>query len=305
VITKTAKSGLGLAVVLLLLGTGGLSRAVFAGGKIKACPTVIPSTANGTWTVANTLTAKGTCITVKATGVTIDLSGFTITGPRTGTNYGIIDDGSCKPKCQQNIVIANGTIQGFRDGIHLNSTEYAGISQVTSQQNSNAGIWVVQNFAVAISTQASNNTNYGMYFEGSSNTIYESSASNNEISGIVFTKGDNVIQGTQADSNGSDGISFAGADNTVAGSDASQNGDHGMYFARGGNTVIGSFAEENKVDGGFLIKGAGNHLVSNEAFGNGKFGISVVCPSNLVRNSAQKIVTSRTGCARFGNQPPP
>jgi hypothetical protein len=104
---------------LLLFGIAATPPAAYANGTISSCPTAIPATATGTWTVTTNLTAAVTvnCITVYASRVAIDLNGHSITGPGTGTGDGIIDSGSCMPSCQQNIIIATGTIQGFNFGI--------------------------------------------------------------------------------------------------------------------------------------------------------------------------------------------
>src|SRR5207245_10473229 len=86
----------------------------------------------GTWTLSQNLTATGTCITTQGNGVAIDLQGHTITALGTGADYGITDASSCaSPPCQQNIIIANGTITGFFIGIGLENTDYATIENMT------------------------------------------------------------------------------------------------------------------------------------------------------------------------------
>ncbi len=333
------KTALALAA-LLLLGIGATSPGAHAaGGKISACPTVIPGTATGIWTVTKNLTATGTCITVKANGVAIDLNGFTITGPGIGTNFGITDGGSCKPSCQHNIIIANGTILGFQYGIYLTSTEYATLSQLTVTQNVSAGIWLVQNYPVVTDSKAPSNGNYGMYFKGrgntvnnsvansngnygmyfvgDGNTVNNSTAGNNEY-GMGFVGGDNSVNNSTAGSgccsggNVEYGMVFTRGGNTVNNSVANSNGYYGMYFYSGDNTITDSVASSNTRVDGIFINGSGNFLTGNAASNDGAgVGISVDCPSNLYGNSvtfnttAGKIVTHGTGCARLGNAPAP
>jgi Periplasmic copper-binding protein (NosD) len=331
-----AKTALAFAAPILL-GIGAASPAAYAsGGTISACPTVIPSTATGTWTVTKNLTARGNCITIEASGVAIDLHGYTITGPGIGTGDGITDGGSCKPKCQQNIIIANGTVQGFQYGIYLTSTASATLSHLNVTQNAGAGIWLVQDYPVVSDSGAGKNGHYGMYFGGSGNTVNNSSANSNGDYGMYFkgsgntvndsgasangygmwfVGGNNSVNNSSAGSNEYEGMTFTDGGNAVnnsaAGSnDASGNGYYGMYFASGGNTITDSLAVFNAKADGIFINGSSNFLTGALANNNGGIGISVVCPSNLYGNTASKntggnIVTSGGGCARLGDNPAP
>jgi len=110
----TMKTALALAA-LLLLGIGATPPAAYA--QISSC-SYTASTAGTTYTVTTNLRTAATtpCITITASGVAIDLQGHTIsgTGSASTSGYGITDGSSCvSPPCQQNIIIANGTIKGF------------------------------------------------------------------------------------------------------------------------------------------------------------------------------------------------
>jgi Right handed beta helix region len=335
-----SKTGLALAP-LILFCIGVASPAAYANGTISACPTVIPSTATGTYTLTKNLTAKGNCITIKANAVAIDLRGYTITGPGIGTGDGITDGGSCTPKCQQNIIIGStssspGAIQGFQYGIYLTSTKYVTLSHLNVTENVGAGIWLVQNYPVVTGSQTNKNGHYGMYFGGSGNTVNNSAANSNGDYGMYFKGSGNTVNNSGASINaygmwfvgGGNSVSTSGAgsneymgmtftdggnivNNSSAGdNDATGNGYYGMYFVSGGNTITDSVAVFNAKVDGIFINGSSNSLTGTSANNNGGIGISVVCPSNLYGNTATtntggNIVTSGAGCARLGNNPAP
>lgn len=220
-ITRTA---VGLAA-LVLLGMGVISPAVFA-QNISACPTTI--SASGTYTVTANLTATGTCITITAAAdVAIDLHGHTITGNSTG-NAGIIDaNNGCSPSCQQNIIIANGTIKGFSNGsgIILYSTEYATIANMNVKENLD-GITFYQDYQTVFASQTNKNEDTGMEFlESSNNTVTNSQANRNGGGMDFYYSSNNTVANSQANSNGGDGISsVASTNNTIINSQANGNG---------------------------------------------------------------------------------
>jgi Right handed beta helix region len=324
-ITNTA---LALAA-LLLLGIGAIPPAAYAFNytlnTIKTCGGVIPSGATGTWIVQKNLmntSSSVNCITIEASGVAIDLHGYTIKAPGGvgESGYGITDGRSCTPSCQQNIIIANGTIKGFNEGISLSSTEYVTIANMNVKENE-YGIYLLQNYAAVTDSQVDNNMADGMSFNGSYNTVSRSAANNNGGNGMVFLGSNNTINNSPANGNGQTGMSFYNSiNNTVDNSQANGNEVYGLIFVYGqtpfvsNNTITDSQANGNKRDVGIFIGGSGNLLTGDTANGNGSVGIDVVCPSNLLGNTAAgntpntptgNIMTSGTGCARLDNDPAP
>jgi hypothetical protein len=80
----------------------------FAATAVSSCGT-IPTA--GDYVLTKNLTSTGTCFVINVSGVAIDFKSHTIIG--NGTGDGIDDGGTAI----QNIVIANGTINGFSRGI--------------------------------------------------------------------------------------------------------------------------------------------------------------------------------------------
>ena len=101
--------------------------------EIKKCTTI---TTPGFYVLKESLTASGDCIKITADYVTFDLDGQTLTG--NGTGAGITDDGVTR----QGIVIRNGTITNFSDGINLGSSTRSLIERIQAISNGNDGIRV-------------------------------------------------------------------------------------------------------------------------------------------------------------------
>jgi hypothetical protein len=186
--------------VLLLFGTGASASTAYADGTISSCGTVIPSSATGTWAVARDLTAAASCVTIQGSGIAVDLRGHTITG--TGAGMGITDGASCfpGPSCQQNIIIANGTIQGFEEGVALRFTEYVTISNLNVTGNS-FGIVIEQDHAVVTQSQAGKNATMGIFLSGNNQTVVSSQANNNLNIGMDIEGANSTITNSQANNN--------------------------------------------------------------------------------------------------------
>jgi parallel beta-helix repeat protein len=121
-----------------------------------------------------------------------------ITGP--GSGVGITDGGSCSPICQYNIIIANGTIKGFLEGILLDYTEYATVSNMNVTENT-FGIAVEQDHAVVTGSWANNNGSIGIFLEDDDETVSNSQANNNSIIGIYLDGANTTVSNSQANNN--------------------------------------------------------------------------------------------------------
>ncbi|MEU0563381.1 right-handed parallel beta-helix repeat-containing protein [Dactylosporangium sp. NPDC006015] len=78
------------------------------------------------------LHCSGAGLTAGHDDILIDLNGKTITG--SGTDNGIYIDSFA------NVTVRNGTVSGFRDGVHLNVTSFVKLVNITSTGNVHCGI---------------------------------------------------------------------------------------------------------------------------------------------------------------------
>jgi hypothetical protein len=317
---------------LLLLGIGAISPVAHANNvDISACPATA-GISGDTYTLTANLTSTGTCVTITASDIAIDLHGHIITGD--GTGDGITDTGGPL----QNIIIANGTIKGFNEGIALFDTAYVTISKINATQSLNLGIGLGSSSTVnnsqannngslgmlfgqldgtgydtVTNSQANNNHGVGMGFNGTNNAVNNSQANNNLADGMIFAGigspniGNDTVNNSQANNNGGDGIELAGSGNTIISGTANNNVFNGIEngFA-GGNTIISSPTDGNKVDGIHIV-GDGNLLTADTADGNHNTGITLGCPSNLFGNTAHGNTAGSTspsglpGCTLLDN----
>lgn len=107
------------------------------GNPISACG---PITASGTYTLSKDITISGgwqDCIDINADNVILDLNTHSITaGPESG--YGIYSSG------HDSITVKNGVISGFQNGIYFIGVSNSHVIDMTSDGNSNTGIYLQQ-----------------------------------------------------------------------------------------------------------------------------------------------------------------
>jgi hypothetical protein len=141
-----AKAGwLSVIVSVAILGLGNAASAArpntaAAPIPITSCETI---SAPGNYLVTANLTAASDsdCLVIAANGVGINLGKHTLTGSGANPGNGITDDGAG----MNHIVIANGKITGFNNGVSLTSTggvlyrSYVTIDNVNSSSNKGDG----------------------------------------------------------------------------------------------------------------------------------------------------------------------
>jgi len=202
-----------------------------------------------------------TPITVAANDVTIDLMGYTITGPDTGTNYGIYLFG------HDNMEIRNGTVRDFYIGIKGgNDSENLRVIDVRSISNKQWGIALIGTGNLIKDCTASDNGHsstggnvHGIY-AGRGSTVTGCIVSNNGYQATADVHGISVEYGCTV------------TGNTVFGNGELANADvYGIHAT--GSTVIGNTVVENgtsaigDANGIYLV---GSCLVDqNTSIGNG------------------------------------
>jgi hypothetical protein len=205
-----------------------------------------------------TLTADLNCtgdgLVVRASGITINLGGYTITG-----DGGVGDFGIDNTRGKDNVVVKNGTVQGFDDGVRMGQDSTAGVPTGN----------VVRNVI------ASNNTFNGIDLdEGSGHKVVGSRTENNGDSGIDLNANRSVVSGSVAEDNGDEGIHVTGSRNSILGSRTDNNDEDGIDVEGNGNIIKGSSGTENASDG-VDIAGDNTKIVSSNFSTNDGNGVFV------------------------------
>ena len=255
------------------------------GDKIKNCAVI---TSPGFYRLVANLPAggglldSGDCIVVGADDVTIDLAGFELSG--NGAGDGITDDGTSR----LGTVVRNGSITGFNNGINLALSVGAIVEHVRAIDSDNDG--VVGGPKSIITGNIAIDNRFGI--NGGENSIITGNvASGNSNIGINARK-QSIVSGNIADDN-SQGIS-ALEGSTISDNIVSNNSAEGIIVLSA-NTVDGQQVTDATVTGntvnsntGIGIRLGGLNTVSGNTANNSiaSGGITVVCPSNLIGNTA-------------------
>ena len=156
----------------------------------------------GSYRLSSNLNTGGQSgIVILVSDVTIDLNGFSIRG-NAGLRVGIFADNRINHNLV-GIVIRNGTISNFRDGIDLGLSTQSIVERIGVHDNESFGILVGENSTVTGNT-ASGNGRAGISV-GNSSTVTGNTASNNFV-GIEVQR-DSTVSGNTASGNvGQEGI---------------------------------------------------------------------------------------------------
>jgi parallel beta-helix repeat protein len=231
---------------------------------------------HGSYYLTGHLTTAGGGITIQADDVTLDLMGFTMTG--NGTGPGIFISGNLNQ-----IVIRNGTVRGWTNGIEIPGTKNSQLEGLRVSGNSGFGIRVgsaiisqcvaFANQGEGIGTGAASvvrdcvsheNAGHGFAMNFDS-TISNCTARQNNGAGISTLYG-NTVSGCTANFNFAGGI-IVGEGCTVTGCTAKSNGADGIA-ADGGSTVSGCTSSANSGDG--IEVSSSCLVVNNTCQGNGQ-----------------------------------
>jgi hypothetical protein len=255
--------------LFLALAIGVTAPAAWGQSSISACPYTI--TTSGSYVVTRNLNSVGTCIAIQADNVAIDLQGHKITG--NGTGFGITDG-----RVNENIVIANGTIEKFSGGIEVNLSYPVTITGVTAQQNARRGVELFG--ATVVRSKIDNNGAFGIRINGDVlSLIVDSEVNGNgtsiafpdEHNGIETLSGPTVVINSEANSNAATGIALS----VIGG------------ILTPGNQVIETQANGNGGNGIDLSAEAGNSVTASTALRNGGAGILLACPGAAASNTAK------------------
>lgn len=211
--------------------------------------------ASGSYYLTSNINVTGvTAVVITASNVSLDLNGFTVTGSR--DNFGVVLGGNTF-----NVVVRNGTIRNFAQGI-LN----AGVTSVS-----------LSNLTIA------ENVANGVGFDSGGISVFIDGCAivRNQQDGILALGSTVVITNSTVAGNGHDGIELSdGADVAIRGNRVGDNGRSGIHAAI---DVAGDAAPMGTV-------------FDNVLFHNGRFGIETSSAAGTFPNLsiAKNLATSNT-----------
>ena len=188
--------------------------------EVTASPNVLTTCGNvgaGSHVLGNNISTTGDCFILTGNDITIDLNGFTITGDDDLNDRGIWDGGIPR----ENIVIRNGTIRDFNQGIEIGASDGCKVEGITAFSNG-AGIIVGDHCHVSHNI-AINNRNAGIHTGTDSTVSYNIANNNNSGIGLNLSNVRSSIIYNTTNGNVNIGINVACPSNLI-GNIAQNNG---------------------------------------------------------------------------------
>lgn len=229
-------------------------------------------TNSGSYYVTANLTSTNHGVIITANDVTLDLMGFTLSGDGDTLEHGVYLAGATNSTIQ-NVVVHNGVVRNFWDGIHAEHTMDSRFEHLIIASNGSYGV------------------KFSAFFgKGNGNTIAECTISGNGSDGIF-------LSGYGAECNG----------NTITGCTISGNGSRGFlingnYGRCNGNTIVDCSISGN-LSWGMQLTGDPGHCEGNTIADcmireNGERGITLyyVTGSRIEGNH----ITGQTGTTTYG-----
>jgi hypothetical protein len=271
-IFKLDERGLKAALFALIL-LGGLCGRASADTGVGTCGTL---SSPGNYFLTANLSASGDCLVIGANNVAIDMKGKTIKG--NGSGAAITDGGVARNFA----IIANGKISGFDDGINLDSSGQAIISNVNSSNNTGDGILIGDccNTLSGVTTNGNGGTGIAILDDDSNLTGIQ--ANKNGNGGIIITSCCNTLTGSTVTGNTGIGVQMSGCCSFVISSKIQKNSSIGVQLASDDNGVIKSTIAGNGGDGIEFPSNGDNMVTASKStsnagtgidFGTGKWGI--------------------------------
>jgi hypothetical protein len=219
--------------------------------NIDSCQTL--STANTVYKLTADLTSCGTCLVVANDRITIDLQGHSISSTcpgKAGSGSAIsAGDGVTTPR--DLVVIRNGTVSGYSDGVFLPFSTRVSVLGIKATDNFTTGIHAGAQSLVKSSEASGNEAGIQV---GDRGQVQQSSAHNNRLYGI-FADGDKcLITMNTANFNGFAGILAFGNRCTESFNTANNNTQNGILTTGSANLVTGNVALNNTSGIDYLVQ---------------------------------------------------
>lgn len=196
------------------------------------------------------LNCTGDGIGVIADGITINLNGHTLTGDRTGADFGVSDFlGFDKVK------VENGVVRNFDTGVEATGVDQFSIVNVVAVGDV-FGFDLRGNSISVVSSNASGNQENGIQVIGNAASVKSTFASGNGLAGIVVNGDGTRIASVTASGNTANGVAVHGSSVSVKSSNIYGNGDDGLLVDASNAQLTGNKAVGN----GFSTSGHSDFL---------------------------------------------
>jgi len=256
-----------IAALFAILLIGGFAGRASADVAVSACGTL--STPGTNYFLTRNLSATGDCLVIAADNVGIDMRGHTITG--NGSHSGISDGDIPHPFA----VIRNGTIRNFADGINLENSGEATISNVDSSKNTDDGIFIADCCNTLDSITANNNGATGIQIDSDDSSLSRILAKGNGAGGILITSCCNTLVASTVSNNTGNGVEMDDCCSFVVSSNIQKNTGIGVQLNSDDNGVVRSNTSKNGSDGMEFPTSGENMIVASKSNGNGGAGIDI------------------------------
>jgi len=208
------------------------------------------------------ITTTEACFVIEADEIILDLGGYSITGDGSLSDYGVYING------HNDIIIKNGKIYGFMDGVYLSSSSGNTITDITANSNMGTGIRLAlssNNNQLTGNTADSNFAGISLVSSSGNNQMTGNTVNSNSIYGIfIDSSNNNQLIGNTADSNPKYGISLDSSNNNqIINNIANSNGWYGISLdeSSNNNQLIGNTVNSNNDGGIYLFVSSNNNTI--------------------------------------------
>jgi parallel beta-helix repeat protein len=207
-------------------------------------------------------------------GKTFDCQGHSITGDRSGNDYGIYLTWA------YNFTIKNCQISNFHDGIYLyDHCDHNTLVNITSNNNYYSGVllnsYSSYNTLINITTE-DNSYEGGVYLTGSSNynTLTNITSNNNQYGVRLYSSSYNILTNITANNNRKYGIRFRynANYNTVTNAISDNNHEQGISLDSSSYNTLANITSNNNNYGFVFYYSDNNNISNSDACFNNQFG---------------------------------
>ena len=244
----------------------------------------------------STSITSGAAIKIEASDVVLDLNAHLLDGSSSSSSYGIHIEHASDPT---NVIVKNGTIRGFLQGVHVNAASGHLIEDLTLDGNTSVGIYLAaidstirNNRVIDTGPTSGSSAAYGIYiYSANAARVLGNDVVNTHASGTGFAIGIRA--------SGSDNCFFL--DNRVSDTSSGSGTVISLYLQTNNGIIEGNSARGMSSSGqstGISINSSGADVVNNRVSGSGtgtSYGFWFSSSGDRFRDNIASNVTTKYG----------